>query len=329
MFLKQQFFTTIITLLVSFPILCQPTLNINDQTPSIGETYEVHYAEVANFNLGGEGANQTWDYSNTNWNTLELEFAILAPGDGVSSVDFPDADFVWFLNAFEAYNYYQVMDSSIDLIGGASGEEDDILFKEIFSDTEDALRFPANYQDTYDYFSAFTSYFFGTQTSATRSGTVEFDGYGTLITPNGTYNNVLRMVITSSVSTFPEEQEIQYAWMLPGQFIPVMVYTIDGDPESMPTVYYAKKNVDTAVKTPRNIDLGFRLAANPAHDQLQVLNAEGISEDVQWYLFNNFGQRIVITNQANSFDLSNLAAGQYYLTAVTREGQQILPFIKQ
>ncbi len=229
----------------------QPVLTTAGQTPAIGETYVVQYAEVQIFDPGPTGPNQTWDFSDLTLPFFEIQFSILAPEDGVSSADFPDADFVWLLDEFEAYNYYQVTDTGLDLIGGASGVPDDILFREIFTDSEDGLQLPATYLDNYTYYSAFTSFFFGTSSMNERNGAVDLDGYGTIILPDGTtYENVLRMKIVAQTTLVPI-QETQYAWILPGQFVPVMVYTFDDDDESVPSLYYSKRNIDTSVEQVR------------------------------------------------------------------------------
>ncbi len=310
-------------------VVAQPVLTTASQTPEIGETYEVQYAEVGSFIPGPGGANQTWDFSDQAPPFFQLQFSILAPEDGVSSVDFPDADFVWLLDEFEAYNYYQVTDTGLDLVGGVSGTPDDILFKEIFTDTEDGLHFPATYQDSYTYYSAFTSFFFGTSSMNERNGVVEYDGYGTIILPDGTtYNNVLRMIIRSTTTAFPI-METQYAWILPGQFVPVMVYSFEDDDESVPTIYYSKKNIETSVQDRAEVDFGLSIRTNPVRDQLQLRGDFQLFNELDFSIVNPLGQQQRYQVLNGTIDVGSLPAGVYYLVASNQDGRQVLPFMKE
>lgn len=328
MYLK--FYTLpLLLILLAVQLVAQPVLTTASQTPEIGETYEVQYAEVLDFVPGPGGANQTWDFTDQNLQYIQLQFSILAPEDGVSSADFPDADFVWLLDEFEAYNYYQETDTGLDLVGGASGTPDDILFKEIFTDTEDGLHFPATFQDSYTYYSAFTSFFFGTSSMNERNGEVEYDGYGTIILPDGTtYDNVLRMIIRSTTTAFPI-METQYAWILPGQFVPVMVYSFEDDDESVPTIYYSKKNIETSTRDLAEVDLGLRLQTNPVREKLVVNGDLQMLEGLEFSIVNTLGQSYAIQADDGGIDVSNLPSGMYYLMAASRDAYQVLPFMKQ
>ncbi|MEL6658632.1 MAG: T9SS type A sorting domain-containing protein [Bacteroidota bacterium] len=306
----------------------QPVLTTAGQTPAIGETYEVQYAEVQAFDPGPTGPNQTWDFSDLTLPFFEIQFSILAPEDGLSSADFPDADFVWLLEEFEAHNFYQVTDTGLDLVGGASGVPNDILFKEIFTDSEDGLQLPATYLDDYTYYSAFTSFFFGTSTTNERNGSVEFDGYGTIILPDGTtYENVLRMKIVAQTTAFPI-QETQYAWILPGQFVPVMVYSFEDDDESVPSIYYSKRNVDTSVERVSVTDFGLRLLQNPVQDVLRLQATVESPQTYDWYIVDVLGGVRATAINDSSIEVNQLLAGTYYLVAQKDGQRQILPFVK-
>lgn len=318
-----------ILILLASAIAAQPVLTTASQTPEIGETYEVQYAEVLNFVPGPAGANQTWDFSDQNLPFIELQFSILAPEDGVSNADFPDADFVWRLDEFQAYNYYQVTDTGLDLVGGSSGTPDNILFRDIFTDSEDGLHYPATFGDSYTYYSAFTSFFFGTSSMNERNGEVEYDGYGTLILPDGTsYDNVLRMIIRSQTTAFPI-METQYAWMLPGQFIPLMVYNFNDDDESTPAVYYSKKNIETSVQNQPKVDLGLRILNNPVRDQLQVRGDLPLLEQLEFSVVNALGQQQQCQAHNGTINVGNLPGGVYYLLASKQDGYQLIPFMKE
>ena len=139
-------------------INAQATLNIDEQIPSIGEQYDVLYIDATNLNFspGPAGENQLWDFSQIDVSTaLNLHFSILAPEEGVGAADYPDADFIWLLYEFGAYNYYAIKDNNIELIGGVFGAfingEEEIDFQQVFTDSDDALQYPATYNSMYDF----------------------------------------------------------------------------------------------------------------------------------------------------------------------------------
>jgi hypothetical protein len=73
---------------------------------------------------------------------------------------------------------------------GAAPESGTVIMS--YDNPEDQLRFPFTYNDTYTDSWA-TEFVSGTTFYRTGTTTVTADGYGTLITPGGTYTNVLRV----------------------------------------------------------------------------------------------------------------------------------------
>ncbi len=322
------FSTCCFLLALSVSLSAQPTLTTAGLTPAIGETYEVQFAEVGVFDPGPGGANVTWDFSDLNLPTFELQFSILDPAETICGDSFEDADFVWLLNEFEAYNYYQVSDTGLDLIGGCNGSPGDITYQEVFSDVEDGLQLPMTYQDMYSYHSEFDAFFFGITSSGFRDGEVEVDGYGTIITPMGTYENVLRLVITSETTTLLTSSETQYAWMLPGQFVPVMVFTVEDDPEVSPSIYYAQRNETSATGQVPTVDYGVRIAANPVQETLTLNGVEQLPIGTQARIVNALGQPVYAGQAMNHMAFDQQPSGTYYLVFEAEEGRQVIPFIK-
>lgn len=321
-------FLSFALLVLAVAVWAQPVLTTAGQTPTLGETYRVWYTELpGGLDVGPAGANQTWDFSNNNWATFELQFSILDPEDAICANDFPDAEFVWLLDEFEAYNFYTTSATGIDLIGGASGTADEILFKEIHSNTEDGLQFPATFGDSYTYDMEYTSYFFGLSSVESGNGEATFDGYGTIITPAGTFENVLRMKIERTVTATAGIMETQYAWILPGQFIPVMVYTIEDDPETIPSVYYALSNTISGTNDLPQLDLGLRILQNPTPDRLQLTGLDELTAAVDFYLVDALGRVSALQDVEQGVDMSAYTSGYYVLVAQTEKGRQAIPFI--
>jgi hypothetical protein len=310
----------------------QPTLTLNGQTPTLDTQYDVRYYSADNFTFaaGPSGPNQVWDFSNLGLDQgWAINFSILAPEDALGHESFPDASFVWLLNEFDAYNYYQITDDGMQLIGGISGDESFINYKEVFTDPEDALRFPATYGDAYPFSSTADQELGGVAFGmVTRTGNVEFDGYGTIITPYGTFENVLRMKIVSSNSSFPFE-ETQFSWLMPGEFIPLAVYTTSTDVEEVETIYFAQPQSGnpTATNQIPNTDFGVRIANNIIQDQITLIGAENIAPDALWTIVGVNGTAMTCMQEGNTVDLPSLTNGWHFLRIQQKEGQQILPFL--
>lgn len=274
------FFYTLFSffLTASLSLSAQITLSVNDMIPAIGEQYSVKYYSAAsvNFSPGPAGANQNWDFSQIDQGLLaDYNFSIIAPADGVGNQEFPDADFVWLLNEFDAYNYYKINGDNIELIGGTFGSDGIVDYKEVYTDTEDALRFPLTFNTSYSYSSAYQAEIFGISTPGFRNGTVEIDGYGSITTPLATYSNVLRMKIVSTDHL--NFTETQYAWILAGQFIPVAVYSTTNDPDTPADIYFSQLDGGTSTAEPlKQTDFGVRIAGNIVRDQLQLTGIENI-----------------------------------------------------
>ena len=130
----------------------QPTLILDEQTPTLDTQCDVRYYSADNFTFtaGPSGPNQVWDFSNLGLDQAwAANFSILAPEDALGHESFSDASFVWLLDEFDAYNYYQITDDRMQLIGRISGDESFINYMEVFTSPEDALRFLATYGDAY------------------------------------------------------------------------------------------------------------------------------------------------------------------------------------
>ena len=274
---------------LAFTQLCAQPLMTSSITPSAGDNWDIVFFAPDNFDPGPGGANQTWDFSSLNpSNPLDLNFEILDPATVQGNVDFPDAEFVLFLPTFGTYEFYAANADSIYLLGGVSISNNEVDFLTIFTDPEDGIQLPLTYGDNYPYFSAFEQYLFGSfLTSETREGNVNVDGYGTLITPAGTFTNVLRLQI---VETSFGITNTQIAWMDVNNFIPLLLYEFSDDPYEGTSLYYSAPDITintvdqdiqatdwTARYIPaeHQIQLELALPAKVDHLQLQLSTLDG------------------------------------------------------
>ena len=182
----------IITIL-PFGLMAQPIID-NTWQPSIGASYALGVLDDA-FNFPTGGANQTWDYSTLNLiasTSADFVDATTTPYAG----DFPNANIAMNDGVSTAYIYYQTsatefLDWGLANPGGNS----------IYSDPLVHLPFPITYGDiVMDTATGTLSPGAGSRTVTT---TIEGYGYGDLILPGNTLNNILCVkLVQNSVDDF-------------------------------------------------------------------------------------------------------------------------------
>lgn len=216
--------------------------------PEIGDEWRVTFLETNNFAPGLGGVDMLWDFSNIDTSmAIGINMKIVDPAMISDGPNFPTADFVWWLQEFDAYNYYEVTDDSVSLVGGATIANGEIDFLTTFIDPEDGLHLPLEHGDSYTYYSFFDQTVIGIPIGTNeRTGMVVADAYGTLITPKGTYENILRLVITETSFGFTSTQ---YAWYDVNNFVPVFLYESSDDPELTPSLYFSDPKMNTTATT--------------------------------------------------------------------------------
>lgn len=173
-------------LLVFSLVTSAQTINIEDMTPPIGSVYTQENSDYVS--PGTSGANQYWDLSGMTSNqtyTTTISNPVGLPG----AENFPSATFAALIQGQESISYSAVIDNRIELVGLYTP-----TLSITYSNSQTQLQFPLSYQstfsDTYERNADFGGGI-GSQEIGETSSVV--DGYGTLITPSGTYTDVLRL----------------------------------------------------------------------------------------------------------------------------------------
>lgn len=175
--MKKNFTFGAFGLLLSANLFAQPVISTSDFYPSVGETYTVYSSGY--MDPGASGNNVTWDFSSMS-NTSSLVTNVQSPNS-----NFPGTDVTLSSSSSNSY-----IDMAADgwYTHGMSAQG--VTFT--YQDPMKMNLFPMSMNATY------TDYFHATFTSGVdferfgnMNGTV--DGYGTLITPEGTFNDVLRV----------------------------------------------------------------------------------------------------------------------------------------
>lgn len=218
-------------------VLAQPVLT-RDLIYQRGETFTVIDANVENVQPGPGGANQTWDLSAATRGTASNDFTLtwIDPSEAPGSSMFPDANLAEKQTTEQGDNYlfYQDTGSELLLIGldtlAGTGTYDNVATQFVYPTS-----FNGSWNDTWSGQLQLQNEAFGT-VIADRSGeqTVTYDGYGTIITPAGTYQNVVRLRSTlyvrdafsvSGIDVISEVTTENWVWLEPNTAYPVFNYS--------------------------------------------------------------------------------------------------------
>jgi len=305
----KKFTLLIVSIIAALSLFSQPVLT-SSVNLTIGDTYRYDgYSDVTNIEPGPGGANLTWDFSGVTGDFYEGIAAICVDP---STTPFGDSAAVSDANICTSpvggsgfYQYYDNDNSSQNLIAmGFIGATNSSFGT--YTDILTAFEFPFTYNNSFNGTSELINYhidfgyYFMRDSSIT---TVEADAYGTIITPLGEFQNVLRIKRTTidySWMRFEEGGEwipsgpntdIEYSWYAPNIKTAVMyINEMEGFP-SYEARYLVEYNFPTGIKD--NADYHLEIFPNPTTDRVNIKTDELIAH-VSIYTIN--GQQLDVVN---------------------------------
>lgn len=321
--------------LFSFALLCvgahaQPTITSADAF-SVGDVLTYQGADTTGVDEGSTGMNQTWNFANLTNQGGPSSQTFVSPASTPFGASFPNATAA-LDDGGDTYVYYNVTSSQTDLLGIGSPT---LLLP--YSDPQKYFQYPFTYN------TSFTDNIAATFTlatyPATRTGFVSFlaDGYGTLILPTGTVNNVLRIkyiqhdvdaVDYGGGNTITTTTDItSYLWMTPGNnnalmsinYITTAVLSFSTSTKS---VSYYPGTINTGLEDPYYAVNSPLLFPNPASDQATLSFGVPEAGSVKLTIMNASGQVIRAAqmnlpgggNVSEKIMLEGLAAGTYFVS---------------
>lgn len=203
MFDMNKFAYLILFLFVVSTSLSQPVIT-DKIVPIVGDSYSFTSCDTNGISQGNAGAGVTWDFSNLILKTGQnatFSYDIVNPSQGLKSELFPSATYAYKVE--EAYGYYKISNSFVERLGTGFADGSEVL-----TNTEIFMNYPFTYGDNSndDFDGTFTVTIEGEVYTLIRKGTVNStaDAYGTLVLPQGTFSNVLRIKsIYSTRDTIP------------------------------------------------------------------------------------------------------------------------------
>ena len=266
---------------------------------------------------GTTGSNVTWDFSNLNLTGSNFSISYIDPSSTGNSSLFPEANIAKYYSANQI-EYYKKTNDSLNFYGDATTG----VGVRYYHNPRLNLKVPFNFGESFsdDFASNFIN---GNGFSVTRTGTVQstFDGYGTLVLPNITIPNCIRIKTARYVhdiqgSTVNNTYDTLYHWYAPNVRDYIIYYystTISG-------TNYAFGNVRNyldinSISELNNGDNLIDIYPNPTSESLTISLPENAST-TDCILFDNAGKevkRFSVSGGENLVDVSELDNGIYFI----------------
>jgi len=329
----------------------------NFHTPEIGDVEYLAIDTLPSVTPGSAGANQTWDLSNM-VNSVEVTTNYVDPSTTAFGSDFPDANVAADFGGFMAY--IETSATYVRLIGVAL--DADVFGSPVQGSAEvnpadTLLMFNSSFNDNYTDNSSYTitaSADFEIQgfqvdsirNSETKTEVVTFDGYGTVITPMGTFANVLREKVVTSTTTDQEgyiqflgwqsatggpstEETVVYNWYADNIKFPVASITTDVSGSSAIEASYNNDSELLSIASTKQTSW-IKFYPNPVAEQAVIANsAKGQVANI----FDINGRLVAVKNLSEgmtTINLVDLPTGTYQLQVVENNKQVTAEtFIKQ
>ncbi len=346
-------FLLFFTLIVSF---CNAQITITSASmPSSNDTIRYSNTSVAGLNYDTTGSNMTWDFSNVTplsqglyayKPSLQINFAYsLFFGFSSYGLKVLDSLSLGTFAISNVYNFFQNSTSSFKAVGRGL-EFTGIPIPSNYSDDDEIYQFPLHFND-YDSSTFAVSFSLTTLLDLNSAGyrINEVEGYGTVITPYGTFNclkvkSTIVQTDTITISSFPlppiTRVTREYKWLTTTEKIPV--FEISGSVFGGNFLPTTARYRDNFIVSLGNNELGFdqnqlKIYPNPASQKITIsgidlnLNDQLLISDITGKVF----YQTTIKQQLNNLtvEMPELANGIYFLNIRNANGNQVKKFIKE
>ncbi len=293
------------------------------------------------FNGTNTGANFVWDFSDLT--SISTDTSVW--------VDVYDTDpfyfFLWlssdvaeatggnlandYITVEEVFNFYK-RNSTLFGLTGFAGTIEGIPFPIKYDEVETILTLPAQFGDISNSETGFNIDIPGVATwIEQRSRTNVIDGWGSLITPSGSFD-VLRQrseilitdtIIYAGVPIGISYSTIEYRWLANGGGVPVLQINAQAiiGTETVSQVIYKIANIEDAIAQSSNAENRLVVTQNPAENTLDFNINMNSNYNLIMHIYDAAGKQLKTENLhcntgINNFsqDITNLAPGLYIIS---------------
>ena len=305
----------ILALIGSTPIgNAQVTLQSTDLNAIIGESINYEFCNWMNPGLAGAGI--TWDFSSLASNAT-ISVSYTAP-----NTSFPATNITYDDPGIDGINFNDESTSGRYTHGTDGGG-----VITTYSNPKTLFEFPLSYglsgSDTH-----LGGFDVGEIHIVSGETSYEVDGWGTVITPNGSYSDVLRVkLIQNSTDSIvnaagPLISTIEtYLWLKAGVHYPIVTLAVSSS-NMFPDFTYGKYYSQSAsIQESHASDFSF--FPNPTNGELVLSLANNIEiKSVQITSLNGTLVKEINLASSNTINLTDLRAGVYFVTLLLTDGRK-------
>lgn len=339
----------------------QPTIT-SDFLPEIGDMIlNVVGKDVDLIEPGESGANIFWDYSNVKKDEKvpNVVFEYVAPSESTFADLYPDATLA--VAPRDIYSdsmpvtFYHASDERFELLGSSKP-----MVSHIYTVPRVFMMFPFSVGDSFEEDFETVNEINGLMSVTYGNVLVEADAYGTITTPQGTFDDVVRIKYTtnridstgfaSDNYTLLEQMIENYVWLKNtfGNSIASltissgMTTTVTGDrvvTEDLDENRSFSWN-GLGVSSERQIDqkLSFKVvkySPNPVYDNLEIIVHSECNCNLKMEVMNPEGHTFKIRNydlkigdNKLTLDVNRLPRGAYHIKITNKQGAKVIRFQK-
>lgn len=319
--------------LVQPKVMAQPTITAANSNFQVGSQFQVtsNTITATEFTTADlAGANQTWNFAALTSAGTQAA-GVLARSAAPNAAMHPAANMA--LNTGAQYLYLENNGTSIKEHGAYEASQNYTLEN---TDPAEKMRFPITFNDTFTDAFAGSVNLAGTVLPRNGTVTVTAEAYGTLITPAGTFQNVLKIKTVEAANplTLYSENTTTYDWLQEGTRFPLLRMTRR---VTLVGTLFSSFYLNTALGTPesRTANQFLEVFPNPARAEVTVRFKELTARPVKLQLLDLAGRLLADVplkpsatgDQDLKINLSDHPKGIYLLKLETANGAIFKRFI--
>ena len=297
----------VFTVLCSY-LIAQPTIERANMI-TLGSKMDI--AVGGSVNPGKAGANQTWDFSTHK----------VSPGGSISFVDpkntpfsslVKDANFTYKISlpTGNRYIYFKMSDTKFEQLLNNFDSSANFSKSSYLDDPKIDFTFPMKFKD-----SIADSWKRGDGVTGTSIRV--YDGYGTLKTPYGTYDSVIRIKSMSGGGPW------SYNWYHAKPFYPI--FSLDNENN---TTFCLTKIVTSTKDDVASVKARISVYPNPVNGILNINTINNLKNIKSVYVRDMIGRiSMVLPTQTTSINTESLSDGVYFLIVDSQEGHATEKFV--
>lgn len=318
-------------LVLSVSLKAQITVTQND-LPSVNDTLHFKTGTINNFDPNATGANQTWDFSQLTFNNERADTIISVTSTplvynvifnftvaNLAYINQSPPSFATGITVSDYYDFYK-KGSSYYRKAGFGATINNVQTPVKYDNPELYFALPLTYgtidSSTSKYGLTIPDYGYYGQTINRKH---QADGWGTIITPYGTYDAIRVKETVNTTDTIYNDSfgfgyninrpvSYEYYWLTNGLKSHVAKITKNG------MAYTIEIHYEPATLVNSNVVDNISLFPNPVKENLNINSLPGGTKNI--ILVNTLGQNVISTESAESnlnLDLSQLSNGIYEL----------------